>query len=189
MEYLTLFWIFCKIGLFTIGGGMAMLPLVQQELVARGYMTLSETVDMVAVSQMTPGPFAVNAATFVGMRMYGVGGAAVATLGVTLPSVIITLLVARFFFSFHKKSLVRGALAGVRPVVLALILAAALSVARESLFFGGTLGWASADWASAALAAAGLCALVFAGKRVSPVGIVAICGLIGGVFLSGSAPW
>lgn len=183
MEYLTLFWIFCKIGLFTIGGGMAMLPLVQRELVANGYMMLAETVDMVAISQMTPGPFAVNAATFVGMRMYGVPGAAAATLGVTLPSVLITVLVAKFFFAFYKKPLVGGALSGVRPVVLALILAAALSVARESLFIAGfELRWEAVDWWSAALASAGFTALV-ASKKVSPIGLVLLSGLFGGMFL------
>ena len=182
MEYLTLFWIFCKIGLFTIGGGMAMLPLVQSELVTHGYMTAAEAVDMVAISQMTPGPFAVNSATFVGMRMHGVAGAAVATLGVILPSLVITMIVARFFFSFNKKPLVKGAFDGIRPVVLALILTAALSVSRESLFFAGELSIGAVDWASAALAACCF-ALLTGWKKVSPIALVAAGGLIGGLFL------
>ncbi len=97
MELVWLYLIFLKIGFFTIGGGMAMLPLMQKELVSRELMTLAETVDMVAISQMTPGPFAVNAATFAGMKLYGVAGAAVATLGVITPSVVLTMIVAKFF--------------------------------------------------------------------------------------------
>ena len=136
-ELLTLFWLFCKIGLFTIGGGMAMLPLVQQELVRRGLMTMSETIDMVAISQMTPGPFAANCATFAGMRLYGVPGAIAATAGVALPSIVICLIVSRFFFKFKGSPLVKSVLSGIKPVVAALVLSGLVSVASSALFPGG----------------------------------------------------
>ncbi|MDR0294534.1 MAG: chromate transporter, partial [Oscillospiraceae bacterium] len=122
MEILTLYLAFLKIGLFTIGGGLAMLPLMQRELVEGGLMTLAETADMVAISQMTPGPFAVNAATFAGMKLYGLPGAAAATLGVVTPSVVITALVAKFFIAFSKRQGVRDTMGFIRPVVTGLIL-------------------------------------------------------------------
>ncbi|MDR0859274.1 MAG: chromate transporter, partial [Oscillospiraceae bacterium] len=129
---IKLFVIFAKIGLFTIGGGLAMLPLVQQELIAANYMTLRETIDMLAVSQMTPGPFAVNAATFSGMRLGGFAGAAAATLGVILPSFAICLLVAKKFFASLGKPQVRAVLNGIKPIVFALIFSGMFDICREA---------------------------------------------------------
>ena len=89
---------FMKIGAFSFGGGYDMIPLFQKELVGHGWMLISEVADVVAISEMTPGPFAVNAATFAGTKMMGLPGALFATFGVVLPSVVITLIVARYFF-------------------------------------------------------------------------------------------
>ncbi len=132
-DLLALFWLCLKVSLFTFGGGAAVVPLMQQTLVTGGFMTLQESVDLVAIAQMTPGPFSINAATFAGMKLFGFGGAVVATLGVSLPSILLTLLIARFFFSFHKKPTVQAVLSGIRPVVLALIASAVWVIARQSL--------------------------------------------------------
>lgn len=175
---LSLFWIFFKIGLFSIGGGYAMIPLMQQELVHAGYMTLSEVTDMVAISQMTPGPVAVNAATFAGMRTMGVGGAVVATLGVVLPCAIVSMLAARFFFKAMDSRLVQGALYGMRPVVVSLITAAMIAFASSSLFApAGGLDAASVVIFAVILALA----LV---KNVSPTILIVLSAIAGLVFFA-----
>ena len=137
MILLLLFWSFFKTGLFSIGGGYAMIPLIAKNMAEYGWMTQVEIADMVAISQMTPGPFAVNTATFVGMRMAGFGGACVATLGVTLPSVLLVLIIARFFQSFQKKRPVQSVLYGVRPAVTALIAASAWGILQSTMLRGG----------------------------------------------------
>ena len=130
-------WAFFKIGLFTIGGGYAMIPLITRELTANGWMTTREVADVIAIAKMTPGPFAANSATFAGMKIYGVGGAIACTAGVILPSFLIVVIVTHYFFQFQKSALVQGALSGVRPVVVALIGTAVWNVAAMTLLGGG----------------------------------------------------
>jgi chromate transporter len=132
--YFELLITFFKIGLFTIGGGYAMIPLIQQEIVGHGWLTFKETIDIIAVSEMTPGPFAINAATFVGIKTAGVMGAAFSTLGVVLPSFIVVVLVAKYSTRFKNQLLVQSALYGLRPAVIGLIASAAFLVARTSFF-------------------------------------------------------
>ncbi|MCL2081387.1 MAG: chromate transporter [Oscillospiraceae bacterium] len=168
---LELFIIFAQIGFLTFGGGMAMLPVMQRILTDRGLMTLQETIDMVAISQMTPGPFAVNAATFAGMKLAGVWGAAAATLGVMTPSFVITALVSHYFFKFKESALVSSALSGIRPVVPALILAAVWGMGAASL----TDAW---TWAVALIS----CGLVI--KKVNPAWVILTAGLLGALLLS-----
>ena len=118
MLYLELFLTFFKIGLFTIGGGYAMLPLIQADVQAKGWMTAEELVNFIAVSESTPGPFAVNVSTYVGAELAGLPGAFCATLGVVLPSFLIILLVARFYAAFRSSAIVSGAMGGLRPAVI-----------------------------------------------------------------------
>ena len=146
MVYLELLWIFFKIGLFSIGGGYAMLPLINSELVAYGLMTQAEVADIVAISQITPGPFAINAATFAGVKTGGVFGGMVATLAVVLPSLIIASLLARYFFKFEDNIIVKRAMWGLRPVVTGLIAAAAAAMALPALL--GVASVAEIQWAS-----------------------------------------
>ena len=124
MLYLELFLTFFKIGLFTIGGGYAMLPLIQADVQAKGWMTAKELVNFIAVSESTPGPFAVNVSTYVGAELAGLPGAFCATLGVVLPSFLIILLVARFYAAFRSSAIVSGAMGGLRPAVIGMIGAA-----------------------------------------------------------------
>lgn len=128
MIFLTLFWAFFKIGAFTFGGGYAMLPLIEEEVTAHGWMTMEEIVNFVAVSESTPGPFAINAATYVGATVAGFWGAFAATCGVILPSFVIILLVARIYKSFQKSRAVQGIMSGLKPAVIGLIGAAFVSV-------------------------------------------------------------
>ena len=137
MIYLKLFWTFFKIGLFTIGGGYAMIPMIQQEVVSQGWATMDELVNFIAIAESTPGAFAVNVATFSGFNGAGVLGAVVATLGLVTPSIIIIIIVAKLFTSFSKNKHVQNILKGVRPVVVGLILSVAISLLLTNLFPNG----------------------------------------------------
>ena len=128
LKYLILFWTFFKIGLFTIGGGYAMIPMINDEVISREWLTESELLDFMGISESTPGPFAINIATFVGMNEGGVLGALCSTLGVILPSLIIIIIISKIISLFLKNKYVGYALTGVRPVVVGLILAVALSL-------------------------------------------------------------
>ena len=130
---LTLFGAFFKIGLFAFGGGYAVISFLQQEVEQRGWMTAERFVDLIAVSQSTPGPIAINMATFVGYQVGGVPGALVASLAVVLPGMILMMLLAVFFLHFYDRPLVRAAFSGLRPVVVGLIAAAAWQIGRVAL--------------------------------------------------------
>jgi chromate transporter len=130
MIYLRLFYVFFKIGLFSFGGGYAMLPLIQQQVVsANKWVSVKEFIDIVAISQITPGPIAINSATYIGFKAAGFWGSTLATLGVTMPSVIIMIIICKFFFKFKNNKYVESAFLGLRPSVVGLIAAAAILVA------------------------------------------------------------
>ena len=133
MLLLQLFFTFFQIGLFTFGGGYAMIPMITDRVLGAGWITTDQLIDFIAISESTPGPFAVNIATFIGMEKGGLIGAAFATLGVVLPSVIVIILVAKIFTKFSSNPYVKGALSGIRPAVLGLIASAAYSLGRSIL--------------------------------------------------------
>ena len=137
MIYLALVWTFFRIGLFTFGGGYAMLPLIQAAVEEKGWLTEEALVNFIAVSESTPGPFAVNIATYVGSVLAGIPGSLCATLGVALPSFIIILLVARFYDRFKESRAVSGVMTGLKPAVIGLIGAAIVSMGRTVFFPGG----------------------------------------------------
>ena len=137
MIYLELFYTFFLIGLFTFGGGYAMIPMIQEQVVGRGWISEKSLTDFIAISEATPGPFAINISTFVGNSVGGVFGALCATIGVILPSLIIIIIVAMIMKKFMKNRFVQGALAGVKPIVLALILSTALLLFVKTIFFNG----------------------------------------------------
>lgn len=126
---IKLFLTFAKIGAFSIGGGYAMLPFIQKEVIDRyGWMSMREFSDILAISQMTPGPVAINSATFVGYKMAKLPGSIAATLGVVLPSFLMIIIIASFFAKFYEKYAVKSAFKGIRPSVVGLIAAAAYQV-------------------------------------------------------------
>jgi len=184
---LTLFWTFFKIGLFTFGGGYAMLPLIQSEVAAHGWMRGAELVNFVAVSESTPGPFAVNISTYIGTRLAGIPGALCATFGVVLPSFLIILLVAKGFERFRSSRVVSGCMSGLTPGVVGLIGAALVSVGQTVFFPDGMRAGVLAGlpfWISLAIFA-GMAVLSF--KKVHPILIICISaalGLIAGYTLS-----
>lgn len=175
MIYLELFWSFFKTGLFTFGGGYAMLSLIQSEVLSHGWLSAEEIVNFIAVSESTPGPFAVNIATYVGRVTAGIAGALCATLGVVLPSFLVILIVARFYERFRKSKLVEGAMTGLRPTVIGLIAAALLSLGKGVF---APLG--GADWLPVAVSGAIFLAMtVLAFRKRHPILIIALSAAIG----------
>lgn len=131
---LQLFLTFFKIGLFSFGGGYAMIPLIQKEIVTlHHWLTLSQFIDVIAISQVTPGPIAINAATFVGYKMAGVWGSAAATAGVVMPSFLVILLLTWVFLRYRSLAVVKAMFSGIRPAVVALIAAATWSILPSSI--------------------------------------------------------
>ncbi|MBO4359724.1 MAG: chromate transporter [Eubacteriaceae bacterium] len=133
MILLELFYVFFTIGLFTFGGGYAMIPLLQQEITARGWVDEATVIDFIAVSESTPGPFAINMATFVGNKMAGIPGCICAVAGMVVPSFVIILIVARFFQGFADNPYVTNVFRYLRPVVLGLISYAALNIITKTV--------------------------------------------------------
>ena len=135
---LDLFLAFLRVGLLSIGGGYAALPFIQQEIVTRtGWLTMEEFSSLIAIAEMTPGPMAVNSATFVGMRLYGIPGALVASLGCILPSLFIVTGLHFLFKRFGRFPVVQQVLGFLRPIVVALIASAFLTILINALFPGG----------------------------------------------------
>ena len=136
MIYLQLFFSFLQIGLFSFGGGYAAMPLIQGQVVkAHQWMTMSEFTDLITISQMTPGPIAVNSATFVGIKIAGIPGAVAATAGCILPSCIIVTILAKLYLRYRKMNLLQGILGTLRPAVVALIASAGVLI-LISAFWG-----------------------------------------------------
>lgn len=165
---LELFGVFFKIGAITFGGGYAMIPLIERETVEnRSYVTSEDLVQMVAVAESTPGPIAINAATFVGQRVAGFWGALAATLGVILPSFLIISLLSPVLLRFWDQPVVRYAFVGIRAGVLALICKALLNMYKKSKKNG------------AAYVLMALSFVAVAVLKVPPVAVVALCALAG----------
>ena len=175
---LTLFLTFFKIGLFTFGGGYAMLPLVQAEIPARGWLTEEGLIDFIAVSESSPGPFAVNIATYVGTETAGLAGAVAATLGVVLPSFLIILLVAKGYEKFRENRLTRGVLTGLRPAVVGLIGAAILTVALTVFL---PAGFTAVDWAlfGVSVVIFGVSLALLFGAKLHPIAVIAVSAALG----------
>ena len=137
---IDLFFTFCRIGGLTFGGGYAMLPIIQKEIVEeKKWATEEEVLDYYAVGQCTPGIIAVNTATFIGYKVHGIIGAIVATLGVVFPSLIIITIIAALLKNFANYSIVQLAFSGIRVVVIALIVSAILKLAKTSIKNSTTL--------------------------------------------------
>jgi chromate transporter len=133
MEFFELFYTFFYIGIVTFGGGYAMLPLIQSTVLSKGWMPHEQLVDFVAISESTPGPFAINIATYIGAERCGVLGSVCATLGVVMPSFIVILLVARIYEKFNSNKIVKGVMTGLKPAVIGLIASAVLSIGKTVL--------------------------------------------------------
>lgn len=140
MIYWELFWSFVQVGAFCVGGGYASMPLIQEQVIERhAWLTLQQFIDIFTISQMTPGPIGINAATFVGTKVAGIPGAIAATAGFVFPSVIIVLILAKLFFKYGDIGPIRGILNGLRPAVVALICSAGVGFVLLALWNTETL--------------------------------------------------
>ena len=189
MILLELFLTFFEIGALTFGGGYAMIPLVREQVLSHGWLTEEELLNMIAVSESTPGPIAINMATFVGSEQAGIIGSAAATLGVALPSFIIILIISALLKNFLKYNGVKAFLSGVRPAVVSLILGTAIT-----LFLSVLLGIENTDFAlDVDIKGMIIFALVVAiaavfkklkGKKPSPILMIAISACLGMILYS-----
>lgn len=129
MSLWSLFWIFAYVGILTIGGGLVAIPIMQQEIIAkRALISLNEFINMIAVSESTPGPMGINMATYIGYKLHGVFGAVMTSIGTVFPSVIVVLTVAIYFNRFQEKPLVKACFKGLRPAVTGMIGVAAAQI-------------------------------------------------------------
>lgn len=146
MILLQLFYEFAKVGLFTVGGGMASVPFLMVMSEKTGWFTQAQLLDMIAISESTPGPLGINMGTYVGFETAGIPGAIIATLGITLPTAALAIIVAKFLFGFKENKYVQGAFYGLRPASAGLIASAGVSVAMLSLVNQAALE--AKEWAS-----------------------------------------
>jgi chromate transporter len=178
MIYLQLFISFLQVGLFSIGGGYAAMPLIQSQVVeTHAWLTMSEFTDLITIAEMTPGPIAVNSATFVGVRIAGAAGAVIATFGCILPSCFICSLLAYIYFKYKKVSWLQGILGGLRPAVVALIAAAGLSILQLVVFGGNEMQFANVNWKGTGIFLAAF--LILRKMKWNPILVMCLCGAAG----------
>ena len=178
MIYLQLFLSFMKIGFFSFGG-TTMIPVINDEVLHYGWMTMDEVMDIVAIAEMTPGPIAINSATFVGMRCAGIHGALVCTLGCMLPSFCICLILAWVYYRYRSVSGVQIVLGALRPAVVALIAAAGLSILLLGVFGAGMDALRLSDFRVIEALLFAACLFLLRRWKVSPVGIILGSGVVG----------
>ena len=162
MIYLELLWSFFQIGLFSIGGGYAAMPLFQNQVVdLHPWLTMTQFADIMTIAEMTPGPIAINSATFVGIQVAGIPGAVVATVGCVTPSCIIVMTLAYIYYRFRGLTMVQGIMAWLRPAVVAMIASAGISLIILSFYGQRTLpeDLSSINYVSAVLFGVGLAVL------------------------------
>ena len=185
MIYLQLLWSFFQIGLFSIGGGYAAMPLIQHQVVElHPWLTMGQFADIITIAEMTPGPVAINSATFVGIQVAGIPGAIVSTIGCVLPSCVIVTLLAFVYYRYKKLTLVQGILSGLRPAVVAMIASAGISLIVLSFFgdAGIAAGLSGIDPIPVAIFAAAL--LVLRIWKVNPIWVMVGAGCAGAALFS-----
>ena len=181
--FLLLFLEFFKMGALTFGGGYAMIPFIEETVLRHGWMTTEELVDFIAVSESTPGAFAVNISTYVGSEVGGFLGAVLATLGLVLPPFIIILLIAKVYEKIKQNTLVQGAMLGLKSTVVGLIGATVLSVGKTIFFSEGinTAVFQTADfYVSLGIFGAALFLLLY--KKLNPILLIIGSAIIGVIF-------
>ncbi|MCK9287509.1 MAG: chromate transporter [Sphaerochaetaceae bacterium] len=179
MIYFELFWSFFQIGILSFGGGYAALPLIQNQVVdIRGWLTLQEFTDVLTISQMTPGPIALNAASFIGTRLAGPLGSIVATVSDVLPALIIVMFLAWFYFKYRSMRVMQGALSGLRPAVVALIASAGLSILFTVLFGNKEFPSSLDNIKLYALIVFILGFIVIRIRKLNPLAMILGCGVI-----------
>lgn len=181
MILLELFWSFFQIGMFSIGGGMAAMPLIQNQVVdLHGWLTLTEFTDLITIAEMTPGPIAINSATFVGIRIAGFPGAIIATIGCIFPSCVIVSFLAWVYYKYKGLAVIQGVLSGLRPAIVALIASAGLSIFVLAVWGenGFSINPKSINYISLLLFGAGV--FILRKWKPNPIYVMLGSGIIGG---------
>ena len=178
MIYFQLFLSFFQIGLFSFGGGYAAMPLIQGQVVqGHGWLSMSEFTDLITISQMTPGPIAVNSATFVGIKIAGIPGALAATFGCILPSCILVTLLAKLYLKYREMAMLQGILHSLRPAVVAMIASAGVSI-LVSAFWNGADVIALADTRWVMVGIFVICLILLRKTKWNPVLVMALAGVL-----------
>ena len=169
---------FLQIGMFSFGGGYAAMPLIQGQVVTtHGWLTMSEFTDLITISQITPGPIAVNSATFVGLKIAGIPGAVVATVGCILPSCIIVTILARLYLKYRNLDLLQGVLKSLRPAVVAMIASAGILILKNAFWgSGGTISLTGTEWSMVVIF--GICVLLLRKTKLNPIWVMVLAGVM-----------
>ncbi len=178
MIYIQLFFSFLQIGLFSFGGGYAAMPLIQEQIVtSHSWLSMSEFTDLITISQMTPGPIAVNSATFVGIKIAGIPGALIATIGCILPSCIIVTLLAKLYLKYRSMGMLQSVLNSLRPAVVAMIASAGISILITA-FWGSdsSMTLTSIHWSMAVIFI--LCFLLLKKAKMNPIAVMILAGAL-----------
>ena len=177
MIYVQLFWSFIQIGLFSFGGGYAAMPLIQGQVVtAHGWLSMAEFTDLITISQMTPGPIAVNSATFVGLKIAGVPGAIVATLGCILPSCIIVTILAKLYLKYRKLDMLQGILHSLRPAVVAMIASSGVLILITAFWGNEQTTLLETKWVMVGIFIFAL--LLLRKTKINPISVMILSGFI-----------
>lgn len=177
MIYLQLFLSFLQIGALSFGGGYASMPLIEAQIVtSHGWLTMTEFSDLVTIAEMTPGPIAVNAATFVGTKVAGVLGALVATAGCILPACVLVTLIARLYLKYRNLTVLQSVLGSLRPAVVAMIASAGLTILMNAFWGSRTVVLANTNYVMVAIF---LLSFVLLRKtKLSPIAVMVLAGVL-----------
>ena len=178
MIYLQLFFSFLQVGTFSFGGGYAAMPLIQGQVVtAHKWLSMSEFTDLITISQMTPGPIAVNSATFVGIKIAGIPGALVATFGCILPSCIIVTVIAKLYLKYRNMAMLQGVLNSLRPAVVAMIASAGISILITA-FWGNAAAIALAGTKWSLVVIFVVCIVLLRKIKMNPIWVMVLAGVM-----------
>ncbi len=178
MIYLNLFFAFLQIGAFSFGGGYAAMPLIQAQVIERyGWLTMSDFTDLVTIAEMTPGPIAVNSATFVGNQVAGIPGALAATAGCILPSCIFVTTLAWIYTRYRKLSVLQNILQLLRPAVVAMIFTAGLAILIPAFFADGSIRFAGGNLQIRPVIYFGAAMLALRAGKAEPIKVMVSCGV------------
>lgn len=178
MIYLKLFWSFLQIGLFSFGGGYAAIPLIRDQIVVKhAWLSMSEFTDLITISQMTPGPVAINSATFVGIKIAGILGAVVATFGCIFPACIVVTVLAKLYLKYRTMDMLQGVLATLRPAVVAMIASAGVSILLTAFWGADQIGpLAQTSWTMVILFV--ICLLLLRIRKMNPIAVMVLAGVL-----------
>ncbi|MGN0314687.1 MAG: chromate transporter [Fusicatenibacter sp.] len=178
MIYLQLFFSFLQIGLFSFGGGYAAMPLIQGQVVTtHKWLSMAEFTDLITISQMTPGPIAVNSATFVGIKIAGVPGAFAATFGCIFPSCIIVTLIAKMYLKYQKMAMLQEVLRSLRPAVVAMIASAGISILITA-FWGSSANITLSGTKFSLVFIFLICVVLLQKVKMNPIRVMLLAGVM-----------